>query len=58
MHCGEYGQCGCRQQRPKTKLYDPDDTGERWAHDKFEMLDMPPEMDDYMVRTPAHMSAI
>lgn len=43
----------CREEKEagrKKKLYDPDEEqGERWAHDRFELLDQPPEMDDYRV---------
>ena len=38
------------KRRPKKKLYDPDDDGEKWQHDRFDLLEMPPEFDQYRVR--------
>ncbi|CAL8462822.1 g2356 [Coccomyxa elongata] len=38
---------GAEKRRPKKKLYDPDDDGEKWQHDRFDLLDMPPEFDQY-----------
>lgn len=42
------------KRRPKKKLYDPDDDGEKWQHDRFDLLDMPPEFDQYRVRQHSH----
>jgi hypothetical protein len=44
--------------RPKKKLYDPDDDGEVWKHDRFELLDLPPEMDTYQVHLRAPTSPL
>ena len=37
------------QQRPKKKLFDPEAGDDAWKHDRFELLDLPPEEDDYRV---------
>ena len=31
------------------KLFDPDGGEDVWKHDRFELLDLPPEEDDYRV---------
>lgn len=35
----------------KKKLFDPEASDDVWKHDRFEMLDLLPEEDDYRVRT-------
>ena len=40
--------CRSRKAKPKKKLWDPVDN-EKWVHDKFETLDLPPELDSYRV---------
>lgn len=36
-----------RLRKPKKKLWNEDD-GDKWVHDRFELLDLPPEADNYM----------
>lgn len=38
------------QRRPRKKLYEPDEGDEKWQHDRFELLELPPDMDTYEVR--------
>ena len=42
----------CRRgaQQQKKKLFDPAAGDDTWKHDRFELLDLPPEEDDYRVR--------
>jgi hypothetical protein len=46
-----------KQRRPRKKLYDPDDNDDKWQHDRFELLDLPPDMDTYEVG-PSTLQAI
>lgn len=43
----EWGVRRRRPRKPKKKLWNEDD-GDKWAHDRFELLDLPPEADNYM----------
>ena len=40
----------CRPPRRPKKLWDPTDDGGKWLHDKFELLELAPEQDDYQVQ--------
>ena len=44
----------CRPPRRPKKLWDPLDDGGKWLHDKFELLDLAPEQDDYQVQLCMH----
>ena len=47
-----------KQRRPRKKLFDPDDGDEKWQHDRFQLLDLPPDMDTYEVRFTPRSSVV
>ncbi|CAL5223358.1 g5862 [Coccomyxa viridis] len=43
----EFAAAGRGAPQQKKKLFDPEASDDVWKHDRFEMLDLPPEEDDY-----------